>query len=329
MDRTERFYRIERLLQARRAVPASVLLDDLGVSLATFKRDVQYMRDRLNAPIIWDREAGGYRLAVPEYGPVYELPGLWFSTSELYALVAAHECFAAIDAGVLAAHIGPLKNRIRKILEVSGHSSSDIIQRVRFLPMTKREVEPKFFATIAGALFKRRRIQVEAYSRVRDEVITRIVSPQRLAYYRDNWFLDTWCHLREGLRSFSVDTIRSAIVVDGTALDISEENLDAHFASSYGIFAGEIKNWAILRFSPMRARWVEYEQWHPEQTCEHLDDGGCRLSLPYSDEREILMDILRHGAEVVVEAPESLRELVAAELGKAGDLYRSREERFL
>jgi predicted DNA-binding transcriptional regulator YafY len=64
MDRTERFYKIDQLLQERRIVPFSVFAADLGVSRATFKRDLEYMRSRLNAPIEWDRDAGAYRYAV-------------------------------------------------------------------------------------------------------------------------------------------------------------------------------------------------------------------------------------------------------------------------
>lgn len=321
MDRTERFYKIERLLRTRRAVPTGTFLEELEISRATFKRDVQYMRDRLNAPIVWDREAGGYCFSEPEGGPVYELPGLWFSSSELYALLAAHKCLVDIDPGVLASHIAPLRTRIEKILDASGQPSSEIMRRVRFLPMTRRAVQPRFFTEIAGALFGRRKVQILAYSRLRDEENVRVISPQRLVHYRDNWYLDAWCHWREGLRSFSMDAVRRVSPADGPAREISDADLDAHFAASYGIFAGEVKDWAVLRFSPMRARWVEYEQWHPEQTCEHLEDGGCRLSVPYSDERELLMDILRHGSEVVVEAPDSLRELVTVELKKMAERY--------
>ncbi|MBN2720755.1 MAG: YafY family transcriptional regulator, partial [Proteobacteria bacterium] len=322
MDRTERFYRIERLLRARRTVPMSVFLEELGVSRATFKRDVQYLRDRMNAPIEWDREAGGYCFSsAAQVGPQYELPGIWFNSSELYALLVAHDSLSRIDPWVLAPHISPIRHRLLELLRSSGRSPADLLGRIRVLPMTSRTVEPRFFTEIARALFERRRIGIQAYSRARDEVNARVVSPQRLVHYRDNWYLDAWCHWREALRSFSVDSIRGVGEADGKAKEIPEADLDAYFAASYGIFAGKVMDWAVFRFSPHRARWVEQEHWHPDQVCEHLEDGGCRLRVPYSDERELLMDILRHGAEVVVEAPESLRERVKEELGRMGSVY--------
>ena len=58
MDRTERLYKIDRMLNDRKVVPITEFLEELEVSLATFKRDLEYLRDRFNAPVIWDRDAG-------------------------------------------------------------------------------------------------------------------------------------------------------------------------------------------------------------------------------------------------------------------------------
>ncbi|MEO5573215.1 MAG: DeoR family transcriptional regulator [Gammaproteobacteria bacterium] len=45
MDRTERFYKIDQLLNRHKSVPIDVLLGELEVSPATFKRDLDYLRD--------------------------------------------------------------------------------------------------------------------------------------------------------------------------------------------------------------------------------------------------------------------------------------------
>ncbi len=325
MNRSERFYRIDQMLNDRRVVPIAVFLQELEVSRATFKRDIEYMRDRLHAPIAWDRDAGGYRFEhAAATGPAYELPGLWFSAGELHALLAAHKLLGELDPGILTAHVAPLQARLAALLEASGHSATEITERVRLLTMAKRSIEPRFFGTIATALLERRRVQVQAWSRERDETVTRTLSPQRLVHYRDNWYLDAWCHLRKALRSFSMDTIRHACLLHEAARHLPAARLDAHYASAYGIFAGTPKGWAVLRFSAERARWVQSERWHPRQQSEHLADGGYRLRVPYADERELLMDILRHGHHVVVEAPRALREAVATEASRTAALYGSR-----
>jgi predicted DNA-binding transcriptional regulator YafY len=210
MNRTERFYRIDQLLHERRIVPLEVFLAELEISRATFKRDLEYMRERLNAPIVWDREAGGYRFETGGASrPAYALPGLWFSAGELYALLAAQKLLAEIEPGVLAAHIAPLQARLNALLEAAGHPAEEIARRVRILTIARRPVEPTGFAEIALALMKRQRIEITAWNRSRNEVNTRIVSPQRLVHYRDNWYLDAWCHWRRALRSFALDTLRA------------------------------------------------------------------------------------------------------------------------
>jgi len=322
VNRTERFYRMEQLLREHRVVSLAMFLDDMEVSRATFKRDLEYLRDRLHAPIVWDRAARGYRFSGDAVtGPAYELPGLWFSAAELYALLATQKLLADLEPGLLAAHIAPLQLRLGALLTESGFGADEIAARVRLLSSTKRKMDIRFFGVVVQALLSRKKLQISAWHRGRDEVQERIVSPQRLVHYRDNWYLDAYCHLRGALRSFSLDTLREVKVLSEAAQELDETQLDAHFSGAYGIFSGAIKDWAVLHFSPERARWVESECWHRDQHGEHLPDGSYRLHVPYSDERELLMDIQRHGAEVEVEAPDSLRQRVAKEVRKLATLY--------
>ena len=315
MNRTERFYRIDQMLHERGLVSITAFLEEFDISRATFKRDMEYLRDRLHAPIVWDREAGGYRFENHKAtGPAYELPGLWFSAGELYALLAAHKLLGDIEPGILASHVAPLQARLAALLEASGHAANEITQRVRLLSMARRPVELRFFTAVALALLQRRRIEIEAWNRGRDEANVRTVSPLRLVHYRDNWYLDAWCHWRRALRSFSVDALQRVKVLREKARDVPAARLEAHYAAAYGIFSGQPKGWAVLRFSPERARWVRSERWHPEQRAEALPDGSYRLHVPYADERELLMDILRHGRHVEVEAPQALRQAVADEV---------------
>lgn len=322
MNRTERFYKIDQMLHERHVVPIEVFLEELDVSRATFKRDMEYLRDRLHAPIVWDRDAGGYCFeSLNGTGPAYELPGLWFSSGELYALLAAHKLLGDIEPGILATHVAPLQARLAALLEASGHSAAEITQRVKLLSMAKRTVDLRFFTDITIALLERKRIEIDAWNRGRNETNTRTISPQRLVHYRDNWYLDAWCHLRNDLRSFSVDAIQRVKVLREKARNVATTKLDDHYTAAYGIFAGPPKDWAVLRFTPERARWVQSERWHRKQQAEVLADGSYRLRLPYADERELLMDILRHGRHVEVEAPESLRRAVADEVAQIAQTY--------
>lgn len=314
MDRTERFYHIDRLLNERRVVPVQVFLEELEVSLATFKRDLEYLRERFNAPIVWDREAGGYRFDAPSSGPRYELPGLWFNASEVIALLTMRQLLKNLEPGLLSAHVEPLLTRLRAIMGEGDLPIEDIDKRIRFHRQAGRTHDSKQFAPIATAVLQRRRLTIDHYVRSRDETITRDVSPQRLTFYREAWYLDAWCHLRNDLRSFALDAIRNVTLSTEKAKEASEQDIARVLDGGYGIFSGKNIEWAELEFSAEQARWVSKEVWHPDQRGQFLDDGRYRLEVPFSNPTELAMDIMRHVPAVRVVSPESLRDQVLNQL---------------
>ena len=324
MDRTERFYKIDQLLGEQRVVPFDVLEEKLGVSRATVKRDLEYMRNRLNAPIVWSREKRGYCFAKAEQGASqYELPGLWFSATEIHALLTMQHLLSGLDrGGLLSPHIEPLQARLTSLLDSGDGSINEIRKRIRIIGVASRAMGLDHFSVMGSALLRRKRVRILYYVRARDEVTEREVSPQRLVYYRENWYLDAWCHLRNELRSFAVDAIRRADILESSAKNIPDKTLDAVLGAGYGIFSGRKVKWAKMRFSPERSRWVKSEMWHPKQKGNTLDDGSFLLELPYSDHRELVMDILRYGADVEVLAPTSLRDHVRSRLSAASAVYR-------
>ena len=316
MDRSERFYLIRQRLGCQRSVSTRQLLEELEVSPATLKRDIQYLRDRFQIPIEWNAELGGYTLDKPgaEAGQS-ELPGMWFSDKEIHALLTMQHLLANLDpGGLLAPHVEPLVKRLDKLLGAADDAAEEIRRRVLIVGIGKRSIKLAHFEKVGSALLRRKRLSIRYFARGRGEESLRQISPQRLVHYRENWYLDAWCHLRGGLRNFAEDSIREVDLIDTPARDIPQATLDAVLGPGYGIFAGDRLQWATLRFSPERSRWVTTEFWHPAQK-GHVDTDGCYvLEVPYADHRELLMDILKHGAHCEVVAPDSLRELLMTEL---------------
>jgi predicted DNA-binding transcriptional regulator YafY len=321
MDRTERFYKIDRLLKNGKPVSFAKLEEALGVSRATLKRDLLYMRDRFNAPIEYDREANGYQLGKPRNGPRYELPGLWFSASESYALLTTLKLLGDVQPGLLEGQLASLVERLQAVAGRGDHSWTEIEKRVRIFQPERRISNSAHFGTVAAGTLKRRRIWIRHFNRADGNVTEREVSPQRLILYRDNWYLDTYCHLRQGLRSFAVDAIQDAELRDTVSKEIPATQLDEYLSGGYGIFAGRELEWATLKFSPKAARWVASQSWHPMQRSCTEADGSYLLEIPYADDRELLMEILKYGVDIEVVAPESLRGKASAVLKEAAGRY--------
>ncbi len=309
MDRYERILTLHRLLKsARYAMTLPVLTDELECSRATLYRDIGFLRDALGAPI--ESVAGehaAWRYEQAE-GERFELPGLWLTSDELAALLALNELIGRNGPGVLAGALAPFRSRIENLL--SDHSSGKAlpIERIRVIPWGSRRLDQQAFRVVAGAVLERRQLRFRYRARTTDADSRRLVSPQRLTHYRDNWYLDVWDHDREALRSFAVDRIADAQALETPARDVPDAELDQMLASSYGIFAGAPKAWATIRFSAHAARWVADEHWHSQQKGEWLADGRYELKLPYSNSKELLMDVLKYGPDAEIVAPLPLRE---------------------
>ena len=320
VSQTDRLYKLKNWLDAGRCLGKAFLLRELEVSHATVKRDIALLRDRLNAPVSWDRERAGWYLdtAQPTVGPQYELPGLWFSADEIHALLTMQHLLAHLDTGgLLGPHIDPLMKRLAELLGSGARAKAEVARRIRVQTVGARKVHLPHFQAVGSALLRRHRLVIEYRSRGRNQAAEREVSPQRLIHYRDNWYLDAWCHWRRALRSFSVDAIDRVRVLDSPAIDIADTELDATLGAGYGIFAGRDVQWASLRFSAERARWVAAETWHPQQRGRWDGQGRWLLDLPYADARELVMDILRHVPEVEVLGPSALRLAVRERLTQA------------
>jgi predicted DNA-binding transcriptional regulator YafY len=318
---TERVFTIHRLLTARRAPSLGDFVKKLEVSKATVKRDLEYLRDRLHAPLVFDKAARGYRYRAMPDQPPYELPGLWFTAEEMQALLVMQDLLAQMQSGLLGEPLRPLKKKIESLLEKGTLRRRELERRFLILGARQRPVESKHFQAVSTATLERKRLEIHYFSRSRDEATRRTVSPQRLIWYNSNWYLDAYCHLRNEPRSFSLDSIREARVVAERAVDLDEAALRERLGAGYGIFAGTPKHTAVLRFRPPAALWVVREAWHARQRMSETEGGEVVLEVPYADPREIVMDILRYGADVVVEGPESLRELVSAQLRAAAERY--------
>jgi predicted DNA-binding transcriptional regulator YafY len=322
MKKADRIYKLHNLLQNRQFITRKELQSTLEVARATLTRDIEFLRSQMNAPVVYDPDLGGYFLDKKSaINGMHELPGLWFNESEINALLAIEGLLESIQPGLLGPHIAPLKKRMEQLLGKASHTPAEIRKRILLLPGTPRKLKLEHFEACATATLSRKRLQINHYDRHLDIAVDREVSPQRLVRYKENWYLDTWCHMRNAIRTFSVDAIRGASALDQAAVDVTDEELDAVLGAGYGIYAGRVVQWAVLQFTPWQARWTSQETWHVDQRSHWEPDGSYILEIPYSGDGEIVMDILKYGERVKVVAPQELKDLVLQRISAAKAQY--------
>jgi predicted DNA-binding transcriptional regulator YafY len=321
MSKVERLYHLHNILSQRRTpISRHDLMERLECSQATLYRLVAELRDFLGAPLEQDEDSRFYYDR--SYDQPFELPGIWISPQELQALLTARQVLGSVQPGLLEGELASLQGRISSLLKQKGVETDEAEARIHIQPVAGRPVPDRLFQDVLGALLGRQRLFISYHGRRRDEVSERQVSPQRLTQYRNSWYLDAWCHKAEGLRSFALERISRQERLDEAAHEVKTAELAAHYDQSYGIFSGPAEHRASIRFSPEMARWVAEEQWHPDQHGSFDGQGAWVLELPFSDARELVMDILRYGPDAEVLEPPFLREAVRSAAAATADTYR-------
>lgn len=318
MNRLERFYKMHSLFQRRQGVSLKELANHFELSESSIKRDIRYLRDFFNAPLIYDRQKGGYTYH-PEATP-FELPGFWLTPQELLALRIMQDVIDAEPGTGLSALLAPLKNKLEALLLRHGYDPTAIAQAIHVLPLYGRQLPQGVFSTICDELINRRVLVICYHNRSDDQQKHRRIHPQRLLHYRDNWYLVAFCELRRQLRIFSLDRITIIEQTTDSGRQMPEEEITNRIGEGFGLFLGKPDKTAVLRFFQPNARWIANETWHRGQTLTREGDDLI-LTLPYSDPTELVREILRQGAGVRVEAPEELRAEVIQALSGAISRY--------
>ncbi len=317
MDKLERAQRLHKLLKERRTpVSLSYLCETLDCEARTVTRLIADMRLYLDAPIL-NKPNQGYFYAK---GSTFELPGVWFSPEELHALLAIQQLTSNLSGGLFDENISLIREKAASLLGEHMPASEEL-RRIRILGAGTRSKILPMFSRVTSGVLNRQRLFLTYDGRQSGGMSEREVSPQRLVYYKGNWYLDAWCHKKEGLRSFAVERIEKVHLLDMACKHISDAELDKKLAKSFGIFSGEPTAMAVLHFTEQAARWVSDEEWFPEQESCWQDENTFELRIPYNNPTELIMEICRYGPDVEVIEPPELRQQLAQILQAAADQY--------
>lgn len=232
MERTERFYKIEVLIRSRGCVSFVDLMTELAVSRATLKRDLEFLRTRMEAPIVYDRAANGYRLqpqAARQAGRKSARSAgqpptavTWFSERELHTLLSMRELIGQLDArGTIARHLRPLQDRLHGLLGASEAETRELIRRVRISNPLQPQAGPGF-ELIGRALTERRRVRLHLQDGTALEL-----SPQRLVEQAQSWCLDAWCHASRAICRIELTQVVSAEILDERARDVALRSVES------------------------------------------------------------------------------------------------------
>lgn len=314
MKKIDRIYLLDTILKERRTpITIEALMERLECSKATVYRIIAAMRDEMNAPIE-SNEQGVYY----ERSSQFDLPGIRLNAEETQGLLMAAHLLEDLASESLQKPMQRILDNIDKVLQQKGIANRRLIQ---IIPALSRKPDAVVFQTVMNALQTEKKLNISYVTRTTQQTTQRLVSPQRLTSYKNAWYLDAWCHLRDGIRLFALEQIQTIEVDIEKAKKVDTQELRDHYAETYGIFAGDMKATAVIKIDKKQAPWTVFEHWHSKQSIEHLNEDFMLLSIPYNDERELIADVMRLGSAAQIIEPASLQQHFKQQLLQILDYY--------
>ncbi|HPC72604.1 MAG TPA: WYL domain-containing protein [Treponema sp.] len=307
MSQTHRIFYIDRTIREKGGVTTEQVANFFEVSSRQVKRDIEYLRDRLGAPIVYRSSTKRY-----EYETVWEK--LAFADEK--SLLAA----AFVESILTAYNYVPLVSD-ELVSQLRGRIAGPyerIVNQVRYELSEMEQIRGDITYTFCQALLSHSFLTIQ-YVSYQGSVTSRTILPLRLINYGGKWYSLAWDVTKKALRTFSISRIQSVQMnKENIQIDVpSDEEIEAFLRASYGIFKGEAIGRATLRFYGGAARALRHQIWHPEQRLVELsqvDDPQnplspvVELTLPVRDWTEILGKALYCGRYCEVLDPPEFRQ---------------------
>ncbi len=309
MSKLERIYYFHHEVNAGRYPDAGKLARQFEVSLSTAHRDIEYLRDRLDAPLAYDRKKRGYCYTSEGFAlPVEKSPEALFVFAVLNRL--------AEDSGL--ADFPEMENLQKAMGEFYCADYRKLAKKIYCERIEVEPASPEVIRSVLTAFHNQYRVAFE-YKNLNNQISSRRVDPLRLINYQGRWYLLGYCHMRGSIRMFHLARIRDLDVLEETC-DCRETDVDDFLSGSFGIFKGEpVYNVKIL-FTDMAADVVRDQVWHRDQLMEETGDGLV-LTIPAADLTEIRMKILQYGWRARVLEPPELKNEIAEEVRRMGAVF--------
>lgn len=313
----------ERLGNGHQTTAAS-LARALEVSERTVKRDVEFMRDQLGAPIEWDASAHTY--AYTRECDI--LPLLRLDAGEALALALAGRTFAAWQGNALGRALTAALDKIAGV--VGGAISLPVseISGLVFQPDKAADADDELrWFPVALEAVRRRRVLRLVYQKpkVRTPAETRLVHPLHLAHLDHRWVLIAHDPARRAIRNFLLARIRKASATPATFTSPAGFDLQAYLRGSLGRFTGNEETEIRLAFDAELAPYLRERPWHHSQSIAARPDGSIEVTLRLNNLTDVRRHILACGRHVEVLAPATLRETIHAEATALAERHQAKD----
>jgi predicted DNA-binding transcriptional regulator YafY len=305
----ERMLRIHQLVQSGSFPNATRLAAELEVSTKSIHRDLEFMRDRLQLPLEFDRARFGYFYTEQ----VSAFPTVQITEGELFALIVAERALQQYRG---TSFEKPLLSAIKKMEQSLSQTISldlgDVERAISFRTSAEPILDLNIFDRLAKAAANREQLELTYRKPGLQRLEHRIVDPYHLANINGEWFLFAYDHLRNDIRTFVPSRIKSVRATGNCFAPGKKFSLDERLRHSFGVHSGRGTYQVVLRFDSRVADYIREKKWHESQVLKDLPNGGVELRMKLSGLQEVERWVLGWAGTAKVLAPRELAESVQA-----------------
>lgn len=313
----ERFIWFDDQVKQKKYPNTTSLSKQFEVSIKTAQRDIEFMRDRLNCPLVYDPSRKGYFYK----DDTFSLPLIYLSSEELSSLLIARKFLQDISERYIGDEISSVIQKITAILKKHMVEENLIDEALSFQLIQYSTAPEEIFKGVLEGCLQKKSLHFQYFSPAYENPTVRTVDPYHLLNYMGTWHLIAYCRTKKNLRNFVVGRIKDLKVLDTTFSMPRNFHIKEYLQSAFGIYKGKSINQVTLRFTPLKAKRIVEQTWHKDQKVKYLKDGSLELTFPVANFAEITMEILKHGSGVEVIKPKALRDIIKHEAKNIFNIY--------
>jgi proteasome accessory factor B len=325
----ERIFKIHSTIQRGRFPNCRQLAEEIEVTRKTIQRDINFMRNELKLPIIYDRSEHGYHYE----RPLHEFPLMRYSVEDVVALFLARKALEPLQGSPLEASLRDTFKRISETRQGDiSFNWSDLDEAFSVKDSGVVPGDLRLFEKLAQAVLECRELRFDYREIDSQEWEARSLRPFHLAAFEGGWYLIGYDLDRKARRTFAIQRMKSIRVLMTKFLRPADFKVTDHLGGSFGVWhrpedTGKSHR-VTLRFKGWAARMVSERRWHPSQQINWISQKEEKeevldLIMELSSFEEISRWILSWGSQVEVIEPKALQDTILASVEATRKIYRS------
>ena len=176
---------------------------------------------------------------------------------------------------------------------------------------------------VMEAMTENLEVVMEYHKYTSEESETLTIWPYAAKEFAKRWYIIAYCKEREDLRVYGLDRVKNMKVTGKKFRMKNGFDVDELFATSFGIYLPGGKGQTItFRCSEREAKFLRDLPIHRSQEEVRKDGDNVIFSIFVCPDKNLIMEICKHGSRIEILSPAEVRDAVREELAKALAQYK-------